>query len=89
MATRSKSFKDQLDNPAMTFISTPAAPVKEEAGETAPDGFKMDRRFVETKSKRLQVLLQPSIYAKLKARAETDGASVNTLINQILISALE
>lgn len=38
----------------------------------------------ETKSKRIQVLMRPSLYDALKARADAEGYSVNDLINIIL-----
>lgn len=38
----------------------------------------------ETKSKRIQVLLRPSVYDALKEKAEARGQSVNDLINDIL-----
>ena len=82
MAT--KSFKGQIENPAMTFISKPTegepAPVKE-SGYTYRKGA--------ARSKRIQVLLKPSTYAKLKAKADADGVSVNELINNTLTNALE
>ena len=87
MAT--KSFKDQLEEPAvMKFISKPAQDTAQHKKEELPAGYKLDRRYVETKSKRLQVLMQPSVFAKLKARAESEGLSVNEMLNSILISAL-
>lgn len=88
MAT--KSFKGQLDEPAvMNFISKPAQGTAPRKGKELPEGTIPDKRYVETKSKRLQVLMQPSIFAKLKARAEAEGLSVNEMLNSILISALE
>ena len=38
----------------------------------------------ETKSKRLQLLIQPSLHEKLKAKANQEKTSVNDLVNQIL-----
>jgi hypothetical protein len=46
--------------------------------------MKPDYRYVETKSKRLNLLVQPSIYAKIKAAAERRGESVNELIHSLL-----
>jgi hypothetical protein len=46
--------------------------------------MKLDYRFVETKSKRLNLLVQPSIYAKIKAVAERRGESVNEFIHSLL-----
>ena len=70
-----------LDNPAMQFISTP-----EETTVTAPApaGYKPNPLYIEKRSKRLQLLLQPSLYEKVKARADKQGCSVNDLIHTIL-----
>lgn len=75
-----KSFKDQL-NPAMQFISTQEETVKT---TDAPEGFKVNPLFVETKSRRLQLLLQPSLYDRIKAKATEQGLSVNELAHTIL-----
>lgn len=80
-----KSFKD---SPAMRFISTP-----QQAGETTPapgegEGravpMKLNPLYIETKSKRLQLLIQPSLYGKLKGRATAQGVSLNELIHTAL-----
>ena len=41
-------------------------------------------RKPETKSKRMQILLKPSLYEKLRRIAEEEGASINSLINDII-----
>lgn len=63
-----KTFTNQI-NPAMQFISQP-----EENESNAP----------ETKSRRMQLLIRPSLYIKLKARATKEHKSVNELINELL-----
>lgn len=83
-----KSFKADL-NPAMQFISTPA----EEAPATtttapAPAGYKVNPLYIETKSKRLQLLVQPSLLEKLKGKAKAEERSVNDLVHSILEEAL-
>lgn len=90
-----KGFRAELEqatlNPAMQFISTPA---KEEtvapapAPAKAPEGYKLNPIYVETKSKRLQLLVQPSLLEKLKDRAKAEGRSVNDLVHTILEEAL-
>ncbi len=64
-----KSFKTQL-NPAMQFISPQEESVKT---TDAPEGYKANPLFVETKSRPLQLLLQPSLYERIKARATARG----------------
>ena len=41
-------------------------------------------KYVETRSRRLQLLIQPSLYESVKARADEESASVNDVIHYIL-----
>ena len=68
---------------------------REEAGTSAhvkttdaPEGYKANPLFVETKSRRLQLLVQPSIYEALKEGAKAEGRSVNDYVHTILEKAL-
>lgn len=97
-----KSFTDA--NPAMAFIST-AKEDLEEKRETAPTKpqakrnpkpkgvkavpMKINYAVVETKSKRVQMLMQPSLYDAIKERAEEEGVSVNEMMHEILKEHLE
>lgn len=95
-----KSFMDSI-NPAMQFITTPeqpeagapeAAPAQEaeKAGAlTPPPGYKVDPRFIETKSRRLQVLIQPSLHKRVQKVAKQKKRSVNDMISVLLEAALE
>lgn len=92
MAT--KSFRD---NPALQFISV----VKSEEAQQEemepisqtnsigkpPEGYKLNRLYVETKSRRLQLVLQPSLYERVKTAAIAAGLSVNEYVHQILSNA--
>ena len=88
-----KSFKADL-NPAMQFISTPAEETTTGAGEgvastkDAPEGYKVNPLYIEKRSKRLQLLVQPSLYDKVKTQAKTEGCSVNDYIHRVLEEAL-
>ena len=96
-----KTFKDSI-NPAMSFISQESidraegeAPATEETvaktvqrPAKAPEGYKLNPLYIETKSKRLQLLIQPPLHEKLKARAKAEGTSVNDIVNTILQDAL-
>ena len=88
-----KSFKADL-NPAMQFISTPAEETTTGAGEgvastkDAPEGYRVNPLYIEKRSKRLQLLVQPSLYDKIKAQADTEGCSVNDLIHRVLEDAV-
>lgn len=93
-----KSFKTAL-NPAAQFISIPEAEVQEEPtrpvsperlrSSEAPEGYKVNPAYIEKKTRRLQLLMRPSLYDKLKARAQAEGQSVNEMIDTILEDALK
>lgn len=77
-----------LDNPAMQFISTPIeeraeAPKTATTGK-APIGYKPNPLYIEKRSKRVQLLMQPSLHEKVKAKAEQSGCSINDLIHNLL-----
>ena len=80
-----KSFKD---NPALQFISTTEEePLTAATTEKPPKGYKVNPLYVETKSRRLQLILQPSLYARVKAQAKAEGISVNECCHRILDEA--
>lgn len=85
-----KSFKADL-NPAMQFISTPTEDEREVTTATAPapEGYKVNPLYIEKRSKRLQLLIQPSLYDKIKAQADAEGCSVNDLIHRVLEDAVK
>lgn len=90
---KSKSFKSDT-NPAMSFISQESIDKVDgtEEGATtptggkkkAPEGYKPNPEFIETKSKRVQLLVQPSVYEAVKAKAKAKGISTNEAINEAL-----
>lgn len=93
-----KSFRDKINlNPTIQFISNPEEETvaQQEISDTTavskvpPKGYKLNPLYVETKSKRLQLLVQPSIFKKLKDKAKEEGRSVNDLIHSILEKTLE
>ena len=87
-----KTFKD---NPALQFISKAEEEEKEvtpaqEAPTTAakaPEGYKLNPLYVETKTRRLQLVLQPSLFDRVKKEAKKCGLSVNEYVNRILDEA--
>ena len=50
----------------------------------APEGYKLAPQYIETKSKRVQLLIQPSVYEAVKAKASSLGISTNEAINEAL-----
>lgn len=95
-----KTFTDKIQqkavNPTLQFISAPEAapePRKVEEHKTsastpnAPQRAPQARRALsdeETKSRRLQLLLTPSLYDELRDKAAEERVSVNEMINTIL-----
>lgn len=88
------------DNPAFNFISQageePSKPeeLKEaeqiQSGrntEKAPAGYKRNPLYVEVKSRRLQLVLQPSLFEAVKAKAKEKGLSVNEFCHEVLDKA--
>lgn len=72
--------------PELQFISREsieAAEIGEAAGQQEQRGFQYIPKHKETRSKRVQLVLQPSVYAKLKARADAAGASFNDYCHAI------
>lgn len=82
-----KNFKD---NPALQFITqqeeTPEPQIQTSTGK-APAGYKLNPLYIETKSKRLQLVLQPSLLEKVKAKAKEKRLSVNEYVHQTLEAA--
>lgn len=83
-----KNFKD---NPALQFIS---APEREQEAESvtapinkAPEGYKVNPLYIEKRTQRLQLILQPSLYNRLKEMSKKQNVSTNELIHQILDKA--
>ena len=95
MATK-KSFKG---NPALQFISSSqeeaeqAAALPEQPEKVkgtippAPAGYKINPLYLEIKSQRLQVVMQPSLLKLLKKQAKEQKLSTNGYIHEILEAA--
>ena len=92
-----KNFKE---NPALSFITAPEpkepteqvqesveVAVTAKTPNTPPAGYKMNPMYVETKSRRLQLVLQPSLYERVKKAAQKESKSVNEYVHHILDQA--
>lgn len=53
-----------------------------------PEGYKANPKYIETKSKRVQLLMQPSLYERVKMQADESGLSVNECIHALLDEAI-
>lgn len=100
---RKKTFvtDEQLQgNPALSFISQEsvyaveggqeAAPVSGPIPTTAkpPQGYKRNPEFIEVKSKRVQLVMQPSLYQRVKAASVAAGLSFNEYCHRTLEQAI-
>lgn len=83
-----KSFKDNSETAAL-FISEPAAAQPTTGTITAPQGYKVNHAVIETKSKRVQLLMQPSLHTRLKEAAAAQGISFNDYVHKALERAVE
>jgi len=81
-----KTFIDN-ENPALQFISTVTKEDPSEKPAEGPESVKINPIYVETKSRRLQLVLQPSLFDRVKDKAKADGVSVNEYIHQLLDEA--
>lgn len=54
-----------------------------------PKGYKLNPAFIEVKSKRVQILLQPSVLDAIKAMAKEEKLSQNEIINRAIYAYLE
>ncbi len=75
-----KTFAEDL-NPALQFISTTEA-ITEKDGERTRFVFNSPER--ETFSRRYPLLMKPSTFNAIKAKADQNGASMNAYINALL-----
>lgn len=57
--------------------------------EDVPAGYKVNPLFVEIKSRRLQLLVQPSLYEAIKEQAKAKGISVNEFAHRALEKAVK
>ena len=77
---------------ASTFINADA---KRKAGKGKADKVKADNLPLgyaikpESKTKRLNLLVRPSIYEALKSKADTRGISINEYINELITREVE
>lgn len=104
-ASKKPNFREAMARePATMFISKPAEEEREPAAEAPaprstpqPGGEAASiMEYVakhtekrEVRSRRLQILLKPSLYERLKASADRAEISVNELVNAMVERALD
>lgn len=87
MAKKDFSGSLNANDPALRFISTDKAPdtAKKKPADVfgdIPDGYKVVR--AETRSKRMHIVVTPTLHEKIAAAAEAEGISQNEYINRLL-----
>jgi len=84
----SKTF---AQNPAMRFVEP--APLIEtnlpESNDDKPPGYKLNPKYIENKTRRLQLLVRPSLYERIEAQATANGKSVNEYVHSVLEAVLQ
>lgn len=71
--------------PASTEARAKMPPVAAgEAPSTGQPPMKLNPMYVETRSKRVQLLLQPSLQSKIREMAAAQGKSLNDLVHLVL-----
>jgi predicted DNA binding CopG/RHH family protein len=81
---------DYTKSPALAFISSaqPAEQDNTQEAAKAPEGMKLNpayiEKYIEKRTRRVQIVLQPSLYERAKAKAESCGKSFNDYIHELL-----
>lgn len=92
--------KKNFKSPAEMFIDTEGITEREEleeettiqeikfydaeSPERPPEGYKKNPLYIETRSQRVQLLVEPSKHKKIKELAKEKGESMNELYNQAI-----
>lgn len=82
---RKKVAKKAAENPALQFLSQEEEQAEEQVEIRPP----YQRKSREYKTRRLQLLMKPSLHDALKERADEEDTSVNDLIHSLLEAAME
>lgn len=80
----SKKDFSGVKNTALAFISEETIERAEEEEKPARTQKRAHRKRKETKTRRVQILVQPSVYEAIQKKAEREGTSVNEAIIQAI-----
>lgn len=81
------------EDPALSFISRDR--VQESAAEIVPSskiipkGYRSNPACVEIKSRRVQMIMQPSLYKRIKQASEQAGLSFNEFCCRVLEQSMQ
>ena len=84
-----KNFQN-VQNPALAFLSpqAPTAPAAAVDPHSAPAGYHINPLYVENRTRRVQLALQPSVYEKAKKQQLAGGfPSLNDYIHSLIEQA--
>ena len=87
-----KTFKanlEEMNNPTLQFISEQDNEQLYNHHTIPKIDFENHNHKREVKNRRVQLLIRPSLYNKIKERANNEGVSVNETINNILNDAFK
>ena len=79
---------DKVDQPEKKPSTRKKKTTTPKGTEKAPEGYKINPKYIETKSKRVQMLIQPSLHEKAKAVSNDLGISLNDFINRAIQEAV-
>ena len=87
-----KSFRAD-ESPVNQLISQGRPPVEGIVPAPAPidpppPGYRIDPRYIETRTRRLHVLIPPSVFKRLQRSAFRENESVNEAINALIVEGL-
>ena len=89
--------KDYTQSPALAFIGG-AAEQAEQADQknggrtrtvTIPEGMTLNDMLIEKRTRRVQLVMQPSVYDRAKAEAERRGISFNDYVHALIAADLD
>lgn len=84
-ATPSMSFISQESIEAVDGKPEPTTPTGNK--KKAPEGYKVNPEFIEKRTKRVQLLVQPSLYSEAKTICNGLGISFNDFLHRALQEA--
>ena len=82
-ASKTKTASKPPRETAKASSSRKAKPTTED-GATAPEGYKLAPQYIEKRTRRVQLLIQPSLYEAVKAKASSLGISTNEAIGEAI-----
>lgn len=75
---------EETTEPAAETAADPDGADTAPAVLVPPEGYRVDPRFIEKKSQRVQLVMQPSLYKRAQRAAKKQKISFNELIHQLL-----